>query len=93
MNPAHFARAFRQTLGCTPYQYVIQYRIERAKALLTTSPHLPIRVIAARVGMLAHSHFTSLFRKLTGLNPTAYRHEQLGDSAASATPDDTADRA
>jgi AraC family transcriptional regulator len=93
MSPAHFIRAFRRTMGYTPYQYLIQCRIERAKALLTMSPHLPIRVIAAHVGLPAHSHFTALFRKLTGLSPTAYRNEQLGRSAASAPPDDTTDTA
>ena len=39
-------------------------------------PWAPISAVASQVGFQTHSHFTLLFRKLTGVSPTAYRNEQ-----------------
>lgn len=85
MSEAHFIRAFRQTMGCTPHHYLIERRIEQAKALLAT-PWVPISAVAMRVGFQTHSHFTMLFRKLTGVSPTAYRNAQLAHSAPRERP-------
>jgi AraC family transcriptional regulator len=85
MSQAHFIRAFRHTLGCTPHQYLIQCRIEQAKVLLTT-PWVSISAVAAQVGFQTHSHFTMLFRKLTGVSPTAYRNAQVARSMPREIP-------
>jgi len=85
MSQAHFIRAFQYTMGCTPHQYLIQCRIEQAKALLTT-PWVPISTVASRVGFQTHSHFTMLFRKLTGVSPSAYRNAQLARSMPRELP-------
>ena len=34
LSPFHFAREFKRTTGTTPHQYLIKFRVERAKALL-----------------------------------------------------------
>ena len=39
-------------------------------------PWAPISAVASQVGFQTHSHFTMLFRKLTGMSPTAYRNAQ-----------------
>jgi len=42
----HFARRFRQSTGTTPHEFVLQQRVERAKALLDrTNTVLQIRVV------------------------------------------------
>lgn len=68
----HFARAFKQSTGFAPYQYVIKQRIERAKILLATK-NLPIAGIGFSVGFKNQSHFTKLFRGVVGITPKAYR--------------------
>jgi AraC family transcriptional regulator len=64
----HFIRLFKQSLGITPYQYILQHRIEKAKYLLTHS-ELNIAEIAAQTGFCDQSHFTRHFKRMTGVTP------------------------
>lgn len=73
MNPYHLTRTFKQTTGISPHQYLMRSRIERAQILLTKS-NLPIVEISQQVGFEDQSHFTKVFRKLTGVTPKAYRN-------------------
>jgi AraC family transcriptional regulator len=72
MSPFHFARAFKQSTGLTPHQHLTRTRIERAKQLLAKSD-MPIVEICNQVGFQSQSHFTTVFRRLTGLTPRIYR--------------------
>ena len=74
MSQGHFIRTFKQATGLTPHRYLIQLRIEQARALLANE--LSIAEVAELVGYQSHSHFTTRFRGLTGLTPTAYRETQ-----------------
>lgn len=75
LSPYYFARSFKQTTGLTPIQYLMQRRIETAKQLLANE-RLPIVEVSARAGFKNQSHFTTLFRKLTGATPKTYRNAQ-----------------
>jgi AraC family transcriptional regulator len=68
----HFSYLFKQSLGTTPYQYLLQQRVERAKQLLKGSNH-SIMEIAFLCGFNSHSHLSKQFRQLTGVAPKAYR--------------------
>jgi AraC family transcriptional regulator len=72
MSNFHFAREFKRTTGTTPHQYLIKFRVERAKALLTENK-LPLVEVGLRSGFSHQSHFTRLFRKVTGTTPRLYR--------------------
>ncbi|HEY6187290.1 MAG TPA: AraC family transcriptional regulator [Pyrinomonadaceae bacterium] len=72
MSVFHFAREFKRTTGTTPHQYLIKFRVERAKALLTES-EIPLVEVSSRSGFSHQSHFTRLFRRLTGTTPQSYR--------------------
>ena len=71
----HFARAFRQSTGEPPHQYVLRRRIERATEMLKES-ELPLSEIALAVGFSDHSHFARHFRRLVGMSPGAARWTQ-----------------
>ena len=68
----HFGRLFKQSLGLSPYQYLLQQRVERAKKLLKQTDK-PIVDIALDCGFNSHSHLSQKFRQLTGMTPKAYR--------------------
>jgi AraC-like DNA-binding protein len=72
LSPYHFIRAFRAHTGQTPHQYLRARRIERAKELLVTTP-MPVTEICDAVGFHSLGSFSSLFRKLTGETPAAFR--------------------
>ncbi|MGP1373755.1 MAG: helix-turn-helix domain-containing protein [Almyronema sp.] len=72
LSPFHFSRLFKQSLGISPYQYLIQQRVERAKRLLKHSDQAIVE-IALACGFNSHSHLSKQFRQLTGTTPKAYR--------------------
>lgn len=72
MSQFHFCHLFKQTIAVTPYQYLLQQRIERAKQLLKQTDQ-PIAEIALMCGFNSHSHLSKQFRHLTGMTPKAYR--------------------
>lgn len=71
MSPIYFAESFKRAFGMAPHQFVATKRIEAAKALLTTT--LPITEIAYRAGYEDASHFTQLFKRMTGQIPGGFR--------------------
>lgn len=72
MSSFHFAREFKRATGTTPHQYLIRFRIERAKAFLIES-EMPLIEVGLKSGFSHQSHFTRIFRKLTGTTPQSYR--------------------
>ena len=72
MSPYHFARLFKRSTGTPPHRFVLRRRIDRATTLLTTG-ELSIAEVARLVGFQTTSHFTTVFRRITGITPSAYR--------------------
>lgn len=72
MSQFHFSRLFKQSVGISPYQYLIQQRVERAKLLLKQT-NQSIVEIALACGFNSHSHLSKQFRQATGITPKAYR--------------------
>ena len=72
MSVGHFLRAFHSATGATPYQYLLERRLDRACALLRDSTDL-VSAIALRCGYRRASHFASIFHVHRGCTPTQYR--------------------
>lgn len=66
----HFIRLFKLFYGCTPYQYLLYVRIREAKALLHSGENVLATSIA--VGFASVTSFTGLFKKITGMPPSAF---------------------
>ena len=69
----HFARAFRQTLGIPPHNYIVQRRVEHAQQMLRNTD-LPLSEIAIVAGFTDQSHLARHFRTITGVSPSLARH-------------------
>ena len=72
MSPYHFARLFKRSTGVPPHQFLLRHRIDEARELLAAQ-RVPIAEIARSVGFRTPSHFTTTFRRVTGMTPSAYR--------------------
>jgi AraC-like DNA-binding protein len=85
----HFAAQFRAATGLRPHEYLLRRRIERAQDKLAKSS-MSLVEVALSVGFRTQSHFTTVFTRMVGRPPRAWRQEQdravscdLGRSRAS----------
>ncbi len=72
LSPHHFGKAFKTTFGKPPCRYITERRIQKAKEMLL-SDGASITEIALALGFSSHSHFTDVFRKMTGTTPSLFR--------------------
>lgn len=73
-SPAQFVRLFKNTVGCTPHQYVLRMRLERARDLVLATV-LPLAVIADETGFSSQSHMTSAFVRALKTPPGEMRRQ------------------
>ena len=71
LSQHHFARAFKQSLGSSPHQYLIQTRVLRAQQLLKNTD-LEINEVAIACGFSNQSHLCRHFKKQTGITPKQF---------------------
>jgi AraC family transcriptional regulator len=72
VSARHFIRAFRQSTGRTPHQWLMQERALKAKNLLVHSDR-PLAEISAMCGYANHSHFCRAFQRTFGQSPSNAR--------------------
>jgi AraC-like DNA-binding protein len=71
LSPSAFAHLFRDVTGRSPYQFVKEMRLDRARELLVDG-NLTVARISKEVGYASVSHFISEFRGRFGVTPRAY---------------------
>ncbi len=76
LSPIYFHTLFREALGMTPHEYLMQIRMDAARSLLHHS-ELSLSEIAATVGFGSQAYFTHCFRVRTGQTPRDYRRRLL----------------
>ncbi|WP_341582466.1 helix-turn-helix transcriptional regulator [Marinobacter metalliresistant] len=74
LSPYHFARLFRATFDCAPYQYVQEQRLIRARDMLRKRSD-NITAIALTCGFNDSSQFSRAFKSRFGITPSGYRAE------------------
>jgi two-component system response regulator YesN len=72
MNAYYLGSVFKDHTGLAFKNYLNEYRIERAKELLLASPINAVEV-AEKVGYVNTNYFYTLFKKVAGLSPSAFR--------------------
>lgn len=75
LSSCHFCRAFKQSLGLAPHQWLRARRMEKARELLETTD-LPVIEVGALVGLENPSAFATAFRRHVGASPSAYRRDR-----------------
>lgn len=72
VHPVYLAREFRRHYHCTIGEYLRWLRVKLACRELSRL-ELPLSAIAANAGYYDQSHFTTTFKRYTGMTPTQYR--------------------
>lgn len=85
IHPVHLSRAFRAAYGCAPGYYLRRLRIEHARRLLCDS-ELSLSQVAQTVGYYDQSHFTTVFRRVTGTTPARYRARHTASRRVQSFP-------
>lgn len=71
VSPGYLSRLFKSQTGCTFSEYVIRYRIGKAKELLAAGVER-LSDVSSMVGYEDVKHFSHLFKKIVGEPPNAY---------------------
>lgn len=70
---SHFRRLFVNAYGVSPQEYMLNFRIGKAKELLLEEKDKSIEEIAEILGMCNASYFCRLFKEKTGVSPHKYK--------------------
>lgn len=76
LTPFHFSRVFKKYTGYSPYEYIINFRINHAKKLLQNT-NIPVKEISIISGFNSETHFMTTFKKHTNLTPKHFREIQF----------------
>lgn len=74
LSASYLCTLFKSETGKTLNQYIMEYRMEKAKKLLM-DPRYKITDISARIGYSDGNYFGKSFKKATGLSPSEYREK------------------
>lgn len=73
VTPQYLSRLFRRFLGCSVYEYLTTFRINKAREFLVSNPRMEVQQIAGETGFSDASHFIAMFKKITGVTPLEFR--------------------
>lgn len=77
LTPDYLAKTFKSETGCTIKEYVNEFRIKVAKQMLIEST-ASVGHVAMETGFDTISYFSTVFKKVTGETPNAYRAKHTG---------------
>ena len=72
LSTYYLCREFRNSVGVSPYRYILERRIDKAKELIKNTK-LSLADISYESGFSSQSQMTQHFRKTIGVTPKVYR--------------------
>ena len=76
MNRSYFGKIFKEALGKSPQEFLLNYRMVKAAELLKLTK-LSVGDISSAVGYDNQLHFSRAFKSIYGISPKKWRTEQL----------------
>jgi AraC family transcriptional regulator len=77
LSPHRFSLQFKRAVGVPPHHWVTRARVSEAERRLRAGR--PVAEVAVSLGFASQSHFTEVFRRITGTTPKRF---QVGAGAA-----------
>jgi AraC family transcriptional regulator len=72
LSTSHFIRSFRESTGKTPYQFLLDRRVQRAQTLMR-DPRTSLTEVAKSSGFANQHHMARVFGRIIGMPPSTYR--------------------
>ncbi len=72
ISPAHLSRIFKAVTGSAPLDYMNRMKIHHARQLLEAQD-MPLREVAAQIGIRDEKYFLRLFKKYTGMTTGTFK--------------------
>lgn len=72
VSPSYLSTQFKKAFGISFSQYLVKYRIDRAKELLRTSGS-SCKEIAEQIGYTDYAQFSKIFKKYENMSPLEYK--------------------
>lgn len=82
ISPPYLQKIFMESVGKTPYQYIMECRHRKAKEMLKTTGD-SIAEIARQCGFVNNAHFSTAFKQKEDVSPSIYRKSSSGDKILS----------
>ncbi|NLN47794.1 MAG: helix-turn-helix transcriptional regulator [Clostridiales bacterium] len=76
LSVSHFKRVFKNKTGKTPYQFLTEIRIEKAKGMLKEK-NRSINEIARLCGFVNPGNLSLVFKKHMNMSPSEYKKKQI----------------
>lgn len=74
VNRSYLTSSFKKAMGCSPQEYLVNLRMEKARSLLTKTD-MPVNAVANAVGYSDQLAFSKIYKQYYGLSPKAYREQ------------------
>jgi len=93
VHPVYLVTAFKRAFHSTPGEFQRLVRIRKAEALISERPTMPLSEVALATGFFDQSHFSRVFKHVTGFTPNKFRQDHhssqqlLNDLVLHKTPE------
>lgn len=75
VSRSHLSKLFKQEVGCSFPEYLVQYRVNKAKEIIESEEDITFIQVANLVGYSNYAQFSKMFKKYTGQTPTQYKSD------------------
>ncbi|MCM1050444.1 MAG: helix-turn-helix domain-containing protein [Paenibacillus sp.] len=86
ISRAHLHRKMKELIGITPADFIRNIRLRRACEMLK-KPDVDISQVAVKLGFTSQPHFSSAFKRFTGVSPSEYRLRNMGKPDEASGPE------
>ncbi|MDC3412094.1 response regulator [Aquibacillus sp. 3ASR75-11] len=77
VTPVYLSKKFTEEVGVNFTEYVMNFRIQKAKQLIKEKPYSSIAQISEEVGFSSQHHFSNSFKKVEGMTPSKFKENCL----------------
>jgi YesN/AraC family two-component response regulator len=73
VSPSYLSKKFSEELGISIPNFIMNYRIQKAKSILLKYPEYNMAMVAEMVGFRSQNYFSNAFKKHEGISPSDFR--------------------